>query len=121
MTEAVQLALITALGGVAVGSIPGTFAALAAARARRASERAEAEAKAAKTIGVETAHRIDGRMDELLELTRLTAFKAGVLQQKEHGEVIAAAVKASQPTQVVIAHPMRPEVERQERDAEKEK
>lgn len=117
MTEAVQLALITSVGAVILGGIPGTFAAFAASRARHAAERAEALAKETKAVGVETAHRIDGRMDELLELTRAAAFKAGVLQQKDHSEVVAAAVKAAQPIPILIAQPLRPEVARQENDA----
>jgi len=120
MTDVVEVALITGIAAIAVGTIPGTISAISSGRARRAAERAEKSSHEAKDVSVGTANRIDGRMDELLELTRLAAFKAGVLEQKELGQRIASAVKDAQVPTVVIATPqLPPAVQRQERDAEK--
>lgn len=118
MTEAVQIAVIAGGSAAFVATIPGVIAALAASAARRAAEHAAAVVHEVKVKTEETAHRIDGRMDELLDLTRKAAFKEGALQQKQTSDTLAAAVKEAQPTQVVIAQPQLPStVTRQERDA----
>jgi hypothetical protein len=111
MTDIVAVALITGSASMFVGLVPGTMAAISAARARRAAERAERLSHETKEVNTQTAHRIDGRMDELLELTRLAAFKAGALEQKELGDRISAAVKEAQTPTVVIATPQMPQAQ----------
>ena len=93
MTEAVQVALISGSGAVLVGSIPGIIAAFVASAGRKAAERAEEAANKTHATTVEVAHRIDGRMDELVATTRELAFAAGVKQQKDAGIALAQAVR----------------------------
>jgi hypothetical protein len=101
MTDLVQVALITACASVCVGIIPGAIAASAASAARRAAERAE-------RVTEVTSKAVDGRMTEMLELTRRLAFGEGMQQQRYASETIAAAVKE--------ASALRPETLRQEKD-----
>jgi hypothetical protein len=110
MTDIVQIALISAGCSVAVSMIPGLMIAINAHRAMKASEYGAEIAK-------ETAKAVDGRMTEMLELTRKLAYKVGMSDQKTLGDELAAAVKAAQAPTVVIAQPMPPAVQRQENDA----
>lgn len=116
ITDGVQISLITGSVSIVIASIPGLFAAFSAGAARRASERAEKLSHDTHLVTVATGKAVDGRMTEMLELTKKLAFAAGVLQQKQAGDAIAAAVKDAQTPTVVIAQPMRPEIERQEKD-----
>jgi hypothetical protein len=91
MTDAVVVALIT--GGAA--TLSALISAAFAYTARRAAERAEHVASEGKKVGEETAHRIDGRMDELLQLTRASAKAEGVLeeQKRSDGSDLPPAIK----------------------------
>ena len=101
MTDAAQVALITGCSSVAVSVITGIIASFA----KRAAERAEA-------LSHETKVAVDGRMTEMLELTRKLATETATKSERSRGEEMARAVKdAGKPTQM-----LRPEVSRQEND-----
>lgn len=105
MTDAVLISVVAGGAACVVAIIPALINAHLSIMARKAAEKAEKTAAESKVIGIETATRIDGRMDELVELTRKTAHALGVLEEKERGEALAAAIKGAQAPTVVIAQP----------------
>jgi flagellar biosynthesis component FlhA len=116
MDSSVEIAVIGGSTAVLVSILSGLFAAFAASSARRAAERAEKLSHETKEVTTNTAKAIDGRMTEMLELTKKLAYKAGMQDQKQQTDTIAAAVKDAATPTVVIAQPqIRPEIERQER------
>lgn len=108
MTDLVQIALISACSAAIVGVIPGITAAFSAAAARRAAERSEKLSHETLVVTEKTGKAVDGRLTEMLELTRQLAFAAGIADQKERSEAIASALKDARPV-VVLAQPITPE------------
>jgi hypothetical protein len=84
-----MIALIMGVASVLGGAMPGLLAAynshLArsdAKAAKDAAERAEAIAHQVKITTLETADKVNGKMDKLVEVTRLSAKAEGILEQK---------------------------------------
>src|ERR1700685_42707 len=100
MQDTVLVSLVAGAAACTVAIIPAVINAYIAPCARKAAERAEQTAADSKAGGMERATRIDGRMDELLELTRSTAPALGVLEEKQRGEAIAAAVKSDRDSSI---------------------
>jgi hypothetical protein len=90
MSDAVLVALI--MGGSSL--LPALLTLLLAAFSAHRASLAARLAEEVKKVSNETSHRIDGRMDELLELTRTAARAAGMLEQKNiHESNLPATVK----------------------------
>lgn len=71
-----------AIASVLIALIAGIPAIIAAIAGYRASSKANETNHKVE----EVAHRIDGRMDEILELTRKVAHAAGVIEGKAEAE-----------------------------------
>ena len=74
----------------AIATIPGVVAAYLAYAAKQ-------EAKAAKSIAKETGVKVDGRLTELLNLTRTAAADKATLAEASRGRDVAAALAAKPP------------------------
>lgn len=75
----------------AIATIPGIVAAYLAYHAK-------VEAKAAKEVAEETGIKVDGRLTELLNLTRSAAADKATLVEASRGRDVAAALAATPPS-----------------------
>lgn len=82
MTDIVEVALISAAGGIFTGLGPGILAAVSAHAARRAAERAADDSAETKEVSKNTIKLVDGRMSEVLELTRKLARIDGITEER---------------------------------------
>ena len=98
MTDLVEIALISNVSVVTAALITGLFTLMAAHAARKAAEKAV-------QISEATANSVDGRMSEMLALTRKLAHGEGVEEQRLQTAMVAAAVKDAQVPIIQIAQP----------------
>lgn len=78
MTDLVLIALIT--------GVPGVINAVNSWNARKAAEKTKAEVREAKAKIDDVGLRVDGRLDQLLELSKSASFAAGVKQETDRND-----------------------------------